>query len=356
MCIIVYKPFNVELPSEETLRQCWKSNDDGAGIMYPTTDNTLMVKKGFMTWESFWEFFRENMRKEHTFVAHFRIRTHGDADPLNTHPFWLRENLVGIAHNGVLPISRMLPNGHPHSDTSVLVSDILAKLPDRWWLDASFVHFVEEYMGRSNKLVVMDQTGTTTILNKAAGVEEEGCWYSNSGFRVHKPVSTPHYPVSVFHDPDSYLPYPYGVRNVDSTISRTPSGTEEKMDESDPRLMDICRECEGEHRKLLPFAPPVTPTEKREYAWRKTSVIKQIWAAYREAHITRREAQQLQQEVNSDRVSPEVMLAVLDDLAEGVDPQEGILVDLKSPADGEDAMATVTNLKEAVNVFKMAGP
>ena len=54
MCIIVYKPQNTKFPSENTLRECFQNNDDGAGFMF-SSNNVVHIKKGFMTFEKFYK-------------------------------------------------------------------------------------------------------------------------------------------------------------------------------------------------------------------------------------------------------------------------------------------------------------
>ena len=47
MCVIVYKPAGCPMPDEATLRSCWDTNPDGAGMMLPDGD-AVRIRKGFM--------------------------------------------------------------------------------------------------------------------------------------------------------------------------------------------------------------------------------------------------------------------------------------------------------------------
>ena len=89
MCVIVFKPADVEPVSEEILKQCWDRNDDGAGYaVYLADSNKWRVRKGFMKWKHFIKAFRrERVTKEQSYVCHFRIKSAGKIDAGNTHPF-----------------------------------------------------------------------------------------------------------------------------------------------------------------------------------------------------------------------------------------------------------------------------
>lgn len=115
MCIIAYKPADIELIPEDTYWECFWSNNDGAGFAYWDREAQLWnVRKGFMKWKHFWKAYSEhNFTKEDVIIAHFRIGTSGNRDGGNTHPFpvvtdydqmrqteFTAENL--IFHNGVI--------------------------------------------------------------------------------------------------------------------------------------------------------------------------------------------------------------------------------------------------------------
>lgn len=89
MCVIVYKPAEVEL-SKEDLRNMWIANPDGAGLAYYTKvegEEKLMIciERGFMSYKSL----RKRVKALNTkqLVLHFRRKTHGKIEPLMCHPF-----------------------------------------------------------------------------------------------------------------------------------------------------------------------------------------------------------------------------------------------------------------------------
>jgi hypothetical protein len=146
MCIIVIKPAGIPMPSTATLRECWASNPDGAGIMYPcnamgdrpTSEwDRVRIDKGYMHVKPFLarlDALTAEIDVLNTpMIFHFRISTSGGHTPENTHPFPVADNLdalhalkadcdIGVVHNGMIPIARRARNV---SDT---VEYILAQL------------------------------------------------------------------------------------------------------------------------------------------------------------------------------------------------------------------------------------
>ena len=58
MCIAIYKPAD-KILSQETLTECYDSNPDGAGFMY-AQDKKLHIEKGFFSYESFYQAFKQH--------------------------------------------------------------------------------------------------------------------------------------------------------------------------------------------------------------------------------------------------------------------------------------------------------
>ena len=111
MCIIIYKKEGLKV-DKEILKRCFKRNSDGAGIAWKEGKNPWVFKKGIMTWEEF-EDYNKNLKEEKiTKVIHFRIRTHGDKDEKNTHPFLITP-VKGVKNienplTGVLKVNQAL--------------------------------------------------------------------------------------------------------------------------------------------------------------------------------------------------------------------------------------------------------
>jgi len=185
MCVIVYKPSDVDVDMD-VLKQCWKKNSDGAGLMF-AEDGELHVKKGFMRWRSMKRFIKR-MGKERfkslPVVLHFRIATHGSVRPENTHPFGVTED-VYMAHNGVLSCVDV-PKDEDISDTETFILDVLHPLHEDLvagitteTLDG--VGVINKMLGKfigGNKLVFMDSNGDVAIVN-----EHQGSWGQVSGYK-----------------------------------------------------------------------------------------------------------------------------------------------------------------------------
>lgn len=204
MCIVIAKSSTAKPPTEDIIRRCWASNRDGAGFAYINVDKEVTVKKGFMTIEALLAALTPVLEVQGaSYVIHFRIATHGTKDEVNTHPFWAVENKLAIAHNGILPYSRLVKSGEGRSDTNAFTEDILSKLPENWHTDPLWCHVIEEYMGGGNKIAVLSPLGIR-LLNKSGWTEdtESGCYYSNTGFREQKSY-TRHMPFD--YEADSYV-------------------------------------------------------------------------------------------------------------------------------------------------------
>jgi hypothetical protein len=190
MCIIAVKVSGASHPTDEVLQQMWSRNPDGAGIAYPDVNGGISVVKGLMKFADF----RAAMQplldlpaKDIFYMLHFRIGTHGSKDEANTHPFWVKDGKVAMAHNGILPYQKLVEYGKGRSDTSAFTEDILTKLPDGWYMERPWQHLVEEYMGGGNKVAVIEPRGVV-LLNKSGWYEdkETGLIYSNMGYQVYK--------------------------------------------------------------------------------------------------------------------------------------------------------------------------
>jgi len=118
MCVAIYKPKRVNLPSLEILKQCWDANPDGAGFALLTGgERAIEIHKGYMTWKQFVAAYEKYRLAEFSgdLLLHFRIATHGGINSGNTHPFSLTKDIkllkhpnvrtnYALVHNGMLPI------------------------------------------------------------------------------------------------------------------------------------------------------------------------------------------------------------------------------------------------------------
>jgi len=182
MCIAIYKPKDITI-NKTNLEQSFKANPHGAGFSY-IENKTLKTKKGFFTFEEFWEAFEPHQEKQ--CLIHFRIRTHGLTNKENCHPFQIKPGLAFI-HNGIIS---GLGSGD-QSDTSEFNDKILKALASRYGVNALYhptiKHLIEERIGYS-KFVLMDRHGNHSIFNEHKGAWDEGVWYSNTSYKIVKPL------------------------------------------------------------------------------------------------------------------------------------------------------------------------
>lgn len=175
MCIIVYKKAGVEMPSLETLNNCFQNNSDGCGIAIRTKSKIKFVK-GLMTFEDVKRVYEEIKNlKDAEVCIHFRLTSAGLTIPEQTHPFpvGIQNALEGeadsvIFHNGTI---LNLAHDPQKSDTQIL-SEILSDIP---------YHKIPDTLQlASGKFVYMGQEGTHII---GEFVEENGILYSNHGYK-----------------------------------------------------------------------------------------------------------------------------------------------------------------------------
>lgn len=185
MCIIVFKPKKIELPSDEILKTCFINNPNGAGYMY-RRGKMVHYHKGFMDVDKFLESLHSNVTKKDDVCMHFRIATHGTVRPENTHPFPITSEkaqlhqLSGIVnralcHNGILT-----GYGIPKSDISD--SGFFAKM----LYPASTEQQIKAILDRHNttsKFFVM--TGKFSIISGVFTVVDK-CHYSNRTYQNYE--------------------------------------------------------------------------------------------------------------------------------------------------------------------------
>ncbi len=195
MCIAVYKPQNVRMPSIDTLKTCFKNNPDGAGYMFPCNDKVL-IKKGFMTFEDFYRNLSDDIDMYGDYipyVLHFRISTQAGVRADCCHPFPLSkdmENLrrlvissnYGVAHNGIISMtSSGFSKTITYSDTMEFIRDYLSLLIKSrdWYKDKDKKTLIERMISGS-RLAIMDSKGHCELIGD--WITDDGIYYSNSSY------------------------------------------------------------------------------------------------------------------------------------------------------------------------------
>lgn len=146
----------------------------------------LIIKKIIPnTSQEFIDFYRENIAGRDC-AFHLRMRTHGDIDLLNCHPYEILNRSehgldLWLMHNGVLATGNRADI--TKSDTWHYIQDylkpMLAGNPD-FAFHPSFKALIEDHIGGSNKFVIMDNEGRQTVINQSSGVYWGGLWLSNT--------------------------------------------------------------------------------------------------------------------------------------------------------------------------------
>lgn len=189
MCIIVAVPRDVEMPSTETLRECFKRNPDGAGFMW-ADGKTVRIRKGFMTFNEFVDALNaEEIPDGSAIVMHFRIATHGKVQPSCCHPFPVSSNRdaikatriesrIGVAHNGVIHGTK---TDDSWSDSMDFVANVIAPLSRicPGFVNNSNAEQLLEWACKS-KLAIMDNSGDMMLVGDFH--ESNGVFYSNTSY------------------------------------------------------------------------------------------------------------------------------------------------------------------------------
>lgn len=191
MCVIMVKPKGEEMPSMETLLECWAQNPDGAGFMY-NDGVKVRIEKGFMTWESFKrriEKLQESFDIESkTLVCHFRIATHGEVSRECCHPFPITTRLdeirsckcvtdMGVAHNGIIQGRN---TSALKSDTMDYIMSVIAPMYAEMgsrFAESKHMRKVIENTINGSRMVFLNPDGSFQLVG--SWHVDEGCYYSN---------------------------------------------------------------------------------------------------------------------------------------------------------------------------------
>ena len=184
MCIVVYKPKGLTA-KKDIYEECFRSNKDGAGFIVREKTGEMKIQKGYFSFEEFWDAFQPHQHKQA--IIHFRIKTHGNLDQENCHPFWVKEGSLAFAHNGVIG-NETTSSDITKSDTWHFNKNVLQHLHENYGPkfieDPIMGKLISEYIGYS-KLAFMREDGKAWIFNKGMGVTDKGIWYSNHSYKSY---------------------------------------------------------------------------------------------------------------------------------------------------------------------------
>ena len=201
MCIIVYKPAGVQLPGEKILKNCFVSNDDGAGFMIPFKSQ-ILIKKGFETFENFYKNAKKFIKTEEPAVIHFRISTQGGVKPELTHPYPLctyYEKMkqlkvlcdTGIAHNGVISLTSegrtydyktKTYTDLPYNDTMKFIKEYASLIIQNteFYKNKNNIELLKKLC--NSKLAIMTKDKHVQLIGDFILDDDTKCYYSNSSY------------------------------------------------------------------------------------------------------------------------------------------------------------------------------
>ena len=213
MCVIVYKPSGIKMPTQQELHTCFDHNPDGAGYMLPI-NNKVVIRKGFMTYEDFEKDIKTIVRDNNLdpiktpIICHFRISTQGGVNQALCHPYPICDNYdnmrkldnicdIGLAHNGIISLTsesdynlgywdkarkvwvRGSKKNLDHNDTMKFIKDYASLIIDN---DTYFARnrnkcqLLENLIGYS-KLAIMNHKGFVKLIGEF--YQRNGVYYSN---------------------------------------------------------------------------------------------------------------------------------------------------------------------------------
>lgn len=176
MCVIIYKPAGINLPSAMTLEAAYRANPHGCGFASPS-----LSYKGL----DFTNFKRRlaAVPDSEPCIIHLRLATHGSIKRLNCHPF--KRGGIVFAHNGILDIE---PVGDRTDSETAFLKYIYPAIRVNGWGSVEADRVIHQLIS-SSKFALMYHDDVR--LYGSFIMQADGCYYSNLRFRyfMHKPYN-----------------------------------------------------------------------------------------------------------------------------------------------------------------------
>ena len=185
MCLLVTQSTISPVLSNDWLIDFHSSNSDGVGVMYADDGDLIIQKILPKSSQDFIEFYHANIKGKNC-AFHLRMKTHGDIDLENCHPYEVLNRAdhgmdLWLMHNGILSTGNKADT--TKSDTWHYIRDFLRPMlidNPEFAFHPSFADIVGKHIGSSNKFVLMDNQGRIATINQSAGVYWAGLWLSNT--------------------------------------------------------------------------------------------------------------------------------------------------------------------------------
>jgi hypothetical protein len=184
MCIILASPSG-KMPGKEVLQRCRELNRDGMGLAY-VEDGRVKVSRYLTEFEEMYEEILQVRERVHDspLIVHFRRVSAGTVCMENVHPFLLEDHNCAVAHNGTL--FDWVEKGEDRSDTRRFVEDLMSGLPHDFLKQEGALLLLDSAIGAS-RVAVLAEDGVH-LFNRSAWVEDDGIFYSNTGYLPPAPA------------------------------------------------------------------------------------------------------------------------------------------------------------------------
>ena len=232
MCIIAIKPKNKNLQEKSILQRCFNVNRDGSGYMYVNDKNEVVIKKGYMDFETYYKDLVEDYNKYNlknkNLVMHFRIGTSGQSKLGCTHPFAITDDYdllnatrvktnIGVCHNGIVSMfnSRLAK----YSDTQIYIASVLTPIYKLNRNAFSYTDVKKLVKDTTNsKWAFLDKFDNLNIVGDFE--EDNGYLYSNSTYKAYTPTYR-HF------DGEDYFTSDYWLRKYNESKKKSTQETKE---------------------------------------------------------------------------------------------------------------------------------
>lgn len=185
MCLLITQTKQTPALNDAWLKDYYSYNSDGVGVMRVVNNELIITKSLPQDASEFINFYRDNIQG-HKCAWHLRMRTHGDIDLANCHPYEILNQrdhglTMWLMHNGILSTGNQADV--KKSDTWHYIKNYLRPMlvsnPAFAYTNA-FKDIISAHIGASNKFVIMDNQGRQAVINQDAGVYWSGMWLSNT--------------------------------------------------------------------------------------------------------------------------------------------------------------------------------
>lgn len=170
MCVIIYKPAGVKMPSKEILNAAYRANPHGCGFSSLSCSFKSLNYSEFM-----WRL--NQVADSEPCIIHFRLATHGSIKTANCHPF--KRGGISFAHNGVLNIK---PVGDKTDSETAFIKCIYPAIKRHGWGSVVVERMINSLIGFS-KFAIMYH-GEVKLYGTYM-LQPDGCYYSNLRFYAH---------------------------------------------------------------------------------------------------------------------------------------------------------------------------